>query len=66
MTFLANSITLTPGTMSVDLDTDRAVLYVHWIDVRSRDIDTITDLIVARFEKILRQVFEDETRHVED
>lgn len=31
-TFLANSITLTPGTLTVDVDDDN-VLYVHWINV---------------------------------
>ena len=30
---LANSITLTPGTLSVDLIED--TLYVHWIDVKT-------------------------------
>ncbi len=59
-TLLANSITLTPGTMSVDLDMDHAILYVHWIDVRSQDIDTATQIIVNRFEKILRKIFEEE------
>ncbi|MDD5778969.1 MAG: Na+/H+ antiporter subunit E, partial [Candidatus Thermoplasmatota archaeon] len=32
LTMLANSITLTPGTLSVDLDEDNN-LYVHWINV---------------------------------
>ncbi len=32
ITFLANSITLTPGTLTVDVD-DNNVLYVHWINV---------------------------------
>ena len=62
-TLLANSITLTPGTMSVDIDKDRSVLYVHWIDVRSHDIESATQLIVERFEKILRKIFEDEARN---
>jgi len=61
-TLLANSITLTPGTMSVDIDMDRSVLYVHWIDVRSHDIESATQIIVERFEKILRKIFEDEAR----
>jgi len=61
-TLLANSITLTPGTMSVDIDKDRSVLYVHWIDVRSHDIESATHIIVERFEKILRKIFEDEVR----
>jgi len=59
ITLLANSITLTPGTMSVDIDRDRAVLYIHWIDVRSRDIGEASRLIVERFEKILRPIFEE-------
>ena len=33
ITILANSITLTPGTLSVDVDED-GNLYVHWINVR--------------------------------
>ena len=61
-TLLANSITLTPGTMSVDYDKDRAVLYVHWINVRSRDTEAATRIIVERFEKILRRIFEEEPR----
>jgi multicomponent Na+:H+ antiporter subunit E len=59
ITLLANSITLTPGTMSVDVDKHRSILYVHWIDVRSPDIDVATRIIVERFEKILRKIFEE-------
>ena len=36
-TVLANSITLTPGTLSVEIRGDR--LYIHWIDVAGRDGD---------------------------
>jgi len=31
---LANSITLTPGTLTVDVDEETNELYVHWINVR--------------------------------
>ena len=31
---LANSITLTPGTLSVDVDEKNNDLYVHWINVK--------------------------------
>ena len=34
LTFLANSITLTPGTLSVDVDEEHNYLYVHWIRVK--------------------------------
>ncbi|MBU4141115.1 MAG: Na+/H+ antiporter subunit E [Candidatus Omnitrophica bacterium] len=58
LTFLANSITLTPGTLSVDIDRDNGVLYVHWIDVKEKDVEAATKIIVERFEKMLRKVFE--------
>ncbi len=55
-TFLANSITLTPGTMSVDLIGDH--LYIHWINVTSTDIQRDTEIIVKGFEKYLERIFE--------
>ena len=58
LTFLANSITLTPGTMSVDIDRDNGILYVHWIDVKTKDMEQATKTIVERFEKILRKIFD--------
>ena len=58
LTFLANSITLTPGTMSVDIDRDNGFLYVHWIDVKDKRVAGATKLIVERFEKILSKIFE--------
>lgn len=33
ITMLANSITLTPGTLSVDIDENTNDLYIHWINV---------------------------------
>lgn len=50
---LANSITLTPGTLSVDVDGDE--ILVHWIDC-PHDCDTqqATQLIAASFEKHIR------------
>lgn len=58
LTFLANSITLTPGTMTVDIDKPNGVLYVHWLDVKDPDMDQATQMVVHRFEKILAKVFE--------
>jgi multicomponent Na+:H+ antiporter subunit E len=58
LTFLANSITLTPGTMSVDLDAEKGIIYIHWINVLSTDIDKATERIVSRFERILSKIFE--------
>jgi len=58
LTFLANSITLTPGTLTVDVDRENGFLYVHWIKVRDKDIEGATRLIVHKFEKILKRIFE--------
>ncbi len=58
LTFLANSITLTPGTLSVDVDKEGGFLYVHWINVKRKDIEGATEIIVKKFEKILKRIFE--------
>ncbi|MDP8247189.1 MAG: Na+/H+ antiporter subunit E [Candidatus Tritonobacter lacicola] len=58
LTVLANSITLTPGTLTVDVDRENGVLFVHWIKVASGDIEKATQAIVARFERILLKIFE--------
>ena len=52
---LANSITLTPGTLTVDIEDD--ILYIHWIDVCCEDIDKATAAIVGKFEKILVKIY---------
>lgn len=59
LTFLANSITLTPGTLSVDVDPENGFLYVHWIEVRYKDVEKATKFIVERFERILKRIFEE-------
>jgi multicomponent Na+:H+ antiporter subunit E len=53
---LANSVTLTPGTMSVDLVGD--VLYVHRIYVPETDPDGTTEREIAPFESMIRRIFE--------
>jgi multicomponent Na+:H+ antiporter subunit E len=51
---LANSITLTPGTLT--LETKGDVFYIHWIDVSSENIDDSTEKIVKKFEKYLEVI----------
>ena len=48
---LANSITLTPGTITVETHGD--ILYVHWINVASEDIEEATGRIIKKFERYL-------------
>jgi multicomponent Na+:H+ antiporter subunit E len=58
LTILANSITLTPGTLSVDIDKENGYIYVHWIYVRDKDIEKTTKYIAEKFEKILTKIFD--------
>jgi len=55
-TFLANSITLTPGTLTVDIKDQ--YLYIHWINVKHKDLEKASNYIVGRFEKYLIKVFD--------
>jgi len=52
---LANSITLTPGTLTMDVAGDN--LLIHWINVKSEDLEEATELIGGRFERYLRGIF---------
>ena len=52
---LANSITLTPGTFTLDVIGDK--LLIHWINVKTQDIDGATNMIGQRFEKYLEVIF---------
>jgi len=64
ITALANSITLTPGTLTVDLTDDgdparrETFLYIHWINVKSDDVEQATEFIARRFEWFLKKIFE--------
>ena len=55
-TMLANSITMTPGTIAVDIIDD--YLYVHWIYVSSEDPEEYSRKITGRFEKYIKKTFE--------
>jgi multicomponent Na+:H+ antiporter subunit E len=55
-TLLANSITMTPGTISVDIIGD--TLFIHWIYVRSEDPEVYTPIITGAFEKYIKRIIE--------
>ncbi len=55
ITLLANLITLTPGTLSVDVSDDRRTLYVHAIDCS--DIDEARRDIEQGFERKIMEAF---------
>ncbi len=53
--WLANSITLTPGTLSLDIDGQ--YLYIHWITVKDESVEGATREISGKFERILEAMF---------
>ncbi|MFP3872048.1 MAG: Na+/H+ antiporter subunit E [Candidatus Natronoplasma sp.] len=59
VTILANSISLTPGTLTVDSDTklDQSYLYVHWIDVETLRREKAGELIKGGLEEWLKKIF---------
>jgi len=52
---LANSITLTPGTLTLDLDEDH--LIVHWLDAKTTHSHYAGRLIKGHFEAWLRRIW---------
>ncbi|MGM0754332.1 MAG: Na+/H+ antiporter subunit E [Bacillota bacterium] len=54
ITLLANLITLTPGTLVMDVSYDNKILYVHAIDIP--DKDQAIDEIKNSFEKAIMEV----------
>jgi len=55
ITLLANLITLTPGTLSVDVSEDRKYLYVHAIDCS--DLEATRHDIATNFERRILEAF---------
>jgi len=55
-TILANSITMTPGTIAVDIIDD--TMYVHCIYISSTDHDSYAYKVSGKFERILTKIFE--------
>lgn len=54
---LANSITLTPGTLTINASED-GTFYVHCINIESLEDGALTHKISGRFEWFLKRIFE--------
>lgn len=52
---LADSITLTPGTFTLEIKGD--TLFIHWIDVKAQDVEQATKEIIRKFEKYLEVIY---------
>ncbi len=57
ITILANLITLTPGTLTLDFDKSERVYYIHWIDVTTKEEAKTRKKIIEKFEKWLDVIF---------
>lgn len=58
ITLLANLITLSPGTLTLDFDAEEHVLYIHCIDVRNLEGPAERRALVSCYEEPLRRIFE--------
>jgi multicomponent Na+:H+ antiporter subunit E len=59
LSMLFNSITLTPGTISMDLveNGGKNYIYIHWIDVQSEDPVEAGDMIKGSLESGVRRIW---------
>lgn len=57
LTGLANAITMTPGTLTVEIVEEEPCLYIHWINVKTTDPEQAGRTIGGGFEKYLRRIF---------
>lgn len=58
LTSLADSITMTPGTLTVDIDEERPRLFVHWITAGDRiESEVVREEVGRQFERFLKGGF---------
>lgn len=57
ISILANLITLTPGTLTLDFDLGERVYYIHWINVKTKEEAEARKEIIERFERWLDVIF---------
>lgn len=57
ISLFANTISLTPGTVSSRVASDRSHLVVHVLDVD--DVDALVRTVKARYERPLKEIFEE-------
>ena len=60
LAMLSNCITLTPGTITMDIYEDednKNAMYIHWIDAKTEDTKEASEVIKGRFEYFVRRLF---------
>lgn len=56
--FLMSTITNTPGTIALHVDTSRKILYVHWLTAKTLDPQETRKEITSKFEDVIEKIFE--------
>jgi len=56
ITLLSSFITLTPGTLSLDVSDDKSKLYIHAVYIKDRDVEAYKKNIKSNLEKRLLEV----------
>ncbi len=57
VTVIATTITLSPGTLTIDYDPHGDDLYVHWITVTTHDPDEVDKIVAGRMRRWLWRIF---------
>lgn len=59
LAMLSNCITLTPGTITMDIveENGKCFMYIHWIDVATKDVKEASNIIKGAFEPWVRRIF---------
>lgn len=56
ITFLANLISLTPGTLSLDVSDDRTTLFIHVMYVEDRDVEAERSRVKRTLERRVQRI----------
>jgi multicomponent Na+:H+ antiporter subunit E len=56
ITLLANLLTLTPGSLALDVSADRRWLYVHFMYIDNRDVEAVRRRVKERLEQRVLKV----------
>ena len=60
LAMLSNCITLTPGTITMDIydeENEETSMYIHWIDGDTEDTEEASKIIKGKFEPCVRRMF---------
>lgn len=59
LSMLANCITLTPGTITMDIfeEENKNSIYIHWIDGETENTKEASEKIKGKFEPYVRRIF---------